>query len=249
LFKDQIGIFHATLAQLFFVLTCAIALFTSKWWTRMSDTQHVTRNTQYATTASNLHKLFLATTVLILLQLILGATMRHQHAGLSIRDFPLAYGKLWPATDAASVARYNQDRVETTNFNPITAFPVELQMVHRIVALLILCAVGFCAWRAWRKSSGLVVKLSVFWFALILCQAGLGAATILSDKAADIATAHVLVGALSLATGIILSIIAARLSQYAVGVSSAESVLEAPARVNLKGAIGVDPVGKMPAAR
>ncbi|MEY2465883.1 MAG: heme a synthase, partial [Verrucomicrobiota bacterium] len=32
LFKDQIGIFHATLAQLFFVLTCAIALFTSKWW-------------------------------------------------------------------------------------------------------------------------------------------------------------------------------------------------------------------------
>src|SRR5436190_6306006 len=32
LFKDQIGIFHAALAQLFFVLTCAIALLTSKWW-------------------------------------------------------------------------------------------------------------------------------------------------------------------------------------------------------------------------
>src|SRR5262249_15959440 len=32
LFKDEIGIFHAALAQLFFVLTCSIALFTSKWW-------------------------------------------------------------------------------------------------------------------------------------------------------------------------------------------------------------------------
>src|SRR5881394_1848811 len=32
LFKDQIGIFHATLGQLFFVLTCSIALFTSRWW-------------------------------------------------------------------------------------------------------------------------------------------------------------------------------------------------------------------------
>ncbi len=32
LFKDALGIFHATLAQLFFVLTCAIALFTSRWW-------------------------------------------------------------------------------------------------------------------------------------------------------------------------------------------------------------------------
>ena len=32
LFKDAIGIFHATLAQLFFVLVCAIALFTSRWW-------------------------------------------------------------------------------------------------------------------------------------------------------------------------------------------------------------------------
>src|SRR5882724_10595769 len=31
LFKDQLGIFHATLAQLFLVLMCAICLFTSGW--------------------------------------------------------------------------------------------------------------------------------------------------------------------------------------------------------------------------
>ena len=261
LFKDQIGIFHATLAQLFFALTCAIALFTSKWWMGISDTQHATRlaapkrseggNTQPPRTppTSSLSKVFLATTLLILCQLILGATMRHQHAGLAIRDFPLAYGKLWPATDAASVSQYNQQRVEITNFNPITGFQIELQMVHRILAVFILCAVAFSAWRAWRKLSGPVVKLSAFWFVLILCQAGLGAATVLSDKAADIATAHVLVGALSLATGAMLSIIAARFPERAADVSSAESVLKSASAVNLNGITDIGPVGKMPTAR
>ncbi len=37
LFQDQIGIFHATLAQLFFVLVCALALFTSRWWQNAAE--------------------------------------------------------------------------------------------------------------------------------------------------------------------------------------------------------------------
>src|SRR5262245_21838028 len=35
LFKDELGIFHATLAQLFFVLVCSITLFTSRWWSQV----------------------------------------------------------------------------------------------------------------------------------------------------------------------------------------------------------------------
>jgi cytochrome c oxidase assembly protein subunit 15 len=247
LFKDQIGIFHATLAQLFFVLTCAIALFTSKWWLRTAAAQHATRNTEYST--SNLRKIFLITTCLILFQLILGATMRHQHAGLAIRDFPLAYGKIWPATDAASVAQYNAHRAEGTNINAITAFQIVLQMVHRIIAVLILCAVAFCTWRAWWKFSGPVAKLSMFWLGLICCQAGLGALTVLSDKAADIATAHVLIGAVSLATGAMLSIIAARFPQYAVDVSPADAVLTRQSVTNLNDMTEVGSSGKLPAAR
>jgi len=45
---------------------------------------------------------------------------------------------------------------------------------------------------------------------LILLQIVLGAATVLSHKAADIATAHVLVGVLSLVTGTLLCIFNAR---------------------------------------
>ncbi|HWC59947.1 MAG TPA: COX15/CtaA family protein [Verrucomicrobiae bacterium] len=249
LFKDQIGIFHATLAQLFFVLTCLIALMTSKWWNKTANTQHPTANTQHPIAyPGRLHWFILATTGLILFQLILGATMRHQHAGLSIRDFPLAYGKLWPATDPASVARYNEHRIEITNFNPITAFQIQLQMVHRIVAVLILGAVAFCAWIAWRKHFGPIAKISAFWLGLIFCQACLGAATVLTDKAADVATAHVLVGALSLATGAALSIIALRFPQRAADVSSAQSILESASSMDLKGTIGVRSADKMPAA-
>ena len=165
--------------------------------------------------------LFPATTILIFLQLILGATMRHQHAGLAIRDFPLAYGKLWPDMGADAVARYNAQRIEVTEANPITAFQIGLQMAHRIMALVILVCVATAAWRV--RSSGfsrsgppeggtpnfqIVPRLTFAWLGLVLVQAGLGAWTIWSDKAADVATLHVLVGALSLVTGALWCIIA-----------------------------------------
>ena len=244
LFADQIGIFHAALAQLFFVLVCAIALFTSKWWREWegrsaawregarvqaspapAETQ--TRELPRAgseTVVPTMRGLFLFGTVLILFQLILGATMRHQHAGLAIPDFPLAYGRLWPATDPASLARYNEQRIEIITANPITAFQIELQMAHRMVALLILASVAFCVWKVRRSGvsrSGparagqagmleqpVLARLAWLWLGLILAQVALGAFTIWSNKAADVATMHVLVGALSLATGGMLCIIA-----------------------------------------
>jgi heme A synthase len=51
-------------------------------------------------------------------------------------------------------------------------------------------------------------RISLFWLELIVCQIGLGAWTVWSNKAADVATAHVLVGALSLATGALWCLVA-----------------------------------------
>jgi heme a synthase len=202
LYKDAIGIFHATLAQLFFVLVCAIALFTSRWW-------QVPPARIPSPLDSRLSALFRFTTLLILGQLALGATMRHQHAGLAIPDFPLAYGRLWPATDAASIAHYNAQRMEIIAVNPITAFQIGLQMIHRLLAVCILGAVAFAAWSVRRALGGrnFLSRLALVWLGLILTQALLGAATIWSNKAADVATAHVLVGALCLAVGAMLSLI------------------------------------------
>jgi heme a synthase len=205
LLKDAIGIFHATLAQLFFVLICAIALFTSRWWQTLPSRKPSAIDYRLST-------LFILTTTMILGQLALGAAMRHQHAGLAIPDFPLAYGRLWPAMDAASVAHYNQQRIEIVAFNPITAFQIGLQMTHRLLGLGILGAVAFAAWSARQTLGGRshLSRLALGWLGLILTQALLGAATIWSNKAADVATAHVLVGALSLAVGAMMSLIAWR---------------------------------------
>src|SRR2546428_5770727 len=163
LFKDEIGIFHAALAQLFFVLTCSIVLFTSRWWSDAPSLKSARPDD------GGLRRLFRLATLLIFAQLILGATMRHQHAGLSIPDFPAAYGRLWPALDAGSVARYNQDRVEVNAINPITAFQIVLQMAHRIVALAILLLVARAAWLA-NRQLGLqhpLAKVSGAWLGVI----------------------------------------------------------------------------------
>jgi cytochrome c oxidase assembly protein subunit 15 len=148
-------------------------------------------------------------TILIFIQLLIGATMRHQHAGLAIPDFPAAYGKLWPDTSADAVAGYNAHRMEINGENPITAFQIILQMIHRIVAFLILAGVAAAAWLAQKRLGGkdLLTKLAFFWLALIFTQVALGAATIWTNKAADVATAHVMVGALSLVTGALWCII------------------------------------------
>ncbi|HZV35707.1 MAG TPA: COX15/CtaA family protein [Verrucomicrobiae bacterium] len=206
LIKDAIGIFHALLAQFFFVLLCAIALFTSRWW------QNLGEKVPQLTDRGGLRRLLIFGTLLIFAQLMLGATMRHQHAGLSIPDFPLAYHKLWPPTDPASVRSYNQHRLDVEETNPITAFQIILQMVHRIVALFIFCAVAVTAWKARRNlgSRHPLSKFSVLWLGLIFFQIILGAATIWSNKAADIATAHVMTGALSLVLGALLTIVAFR---------------------------------------
>ena len=229
LFKDQIGIFHAALAQLFFALVCAIALFTSRWWLEWASQSSAPNDPHEVTLPIrvNYHRLFLFTTVLIFIQLLLGATMRHQHAGLAIPDFPLAYGKLWPAMDANAVTAYNAGRIEVTTANPITPMQIGLQMAHRLMALAILVCAGVLAWRTKqyhadsssfglsenlpdRGSERLLGHLTFFWLGLILLQAGLGAWTIWSQKAADVATAHVLVGAFSLVTGVFGCIISFR---------------------------------------
>jgi cytochrome c oxidase assembly protein subunit 15 len=199
---DNLGAIHGVVGQTFFALMCAIALFTGGFWRAISE--------QKLNVPGPLRTMVLMTTILIFCQLILGSTMRAQHAGLSINTFPSAYGKIWPDTRPEAIARYNAQRIEVTNVNDITAFQVILQMVHRIFALGILISVILCAVQAWRLLGirDTLTKFAFFWLGLITVQIGLGAATIWSNKAADVATAHVLVGALSLVTGALWCIIA-----------------------------------------
>jgi cytochrome c oxidase assembly protein subunit 15 len=207
------GVFHGCLGQMFLVLLAVIALLSSRWWMEResSASQQIVPPRAEAKRGASVAWLVLGATLLVFLQLVIGASMRHQHAGLAIWDFPLAHGTWWPDMSEVAIARYNATRVEVAGTDAITAFQVGLQMVHRLVAVGILVMVAMCAWRL-RQVAKLAVlrRLGYFWLALVVAQAGLGAWTIWSHKAADVATFHVVGGALTLVTGVLITLIVFR---------------------------------------
>jgi heme a synthase len=232
--KDEIGIFHGALAQLFFVLMCALALFTSKWW--IEERPLGARHSDVASSITlTVSRVFLAVTLLMFGQLIIGATMRHEHAGLAISDFPLAYGSVWPDTSPDAVLRYNQMRGEVSGLKEITAPQIYLQMAHRFTALVLFVAVGLVARHCWKRfgSRNPLARLALGWFGLVVAQAALGAATIWTNKSADIATAHVALGAVSLATGALLTIITQREAGQASCLSAIPRNADTPVRAPL----------------
>jgi cytochrome c oxidase assembly protein subunit 15 len=206
--KDQIGIFHACVAQAFLGLLVFIALATTKLWlstaNRHFDLQKFSPIKATAT----------AITVAIYVQLALGATMRHQHRDLAILDFPTANGAWIPDTSAAALAKINAWR-DARALSDVSAFQIWLQMAHRFLALIIAIAIIALCVRVWRETRGFgaLKRLSLLWVVLVLCQIALGAWVIWSNKAADIATAHVALGAVMLSFGVSISAICWRILQ------------------------------------
>jgi cytochrome c oxidase assembly protein subunit 15 len=202
--KDEIGIFHACVAQAFFGLVVFIALVMSKPWNRFT----------ISTRASRVFSIAMVATALIYAQLGLGATMRHQHRDLAILDFPTAYGNWIPDLDPDKLAQINGWR-DAHGLSNVTASQVWLQMTHRFVAVAIAIAVVAC-WVSVRKHAAEIVALRRFsnaWVFFLACQLTLGAWTIWSNKAADIATAHVAVGAVMLGCGVAMSALSSRCSR------------------------------------
>src|SRR5881396_531102 len=210
--KDEIGILHACVAQAFLGLLVVIALVTTNFWRRLAN-QPIDLQKFAA-----LKAVAIAITVAIYVQLALGATMRHQHRDLSILDFPTANGAWIPDTSAAALAKINAWR-DARGLSDVDAFQIWLQMTHRFVALLIAIGViAFCS-RVRRDARQVpaLKKLSMWWAAFLLVQLTLGAWTIWSNKAADIATAHVAVGAVMLSFGVSISAICWRISKGDAG--------------------------------
>lgn len=215
LLKDEIGIFHACLAQAFLALLVIIGLATSPLWFRLPRLGvRIPRR--------SLAVLALVISGLIYGQLALGATMRHQHRDLAITDFPLAYGQLFPATDPPTIARINRIR-DAQALSDVSPGQIWLQMAHRFLAALIGLAITVF-WFLVRRDKivlSFLGKLSDLWLGLVILQIILGAWTIWSNKAADIATAHVAVGATTFATAIAISAILLRLRRATGAVSPA----------------------------
>jgi cytochrome c oxidase assembly protein subunit 15 len=206
LLKDEIGIFHACLAQAFLGMLIVITLATSRLWARLSFRE------AHSAAVRSLLRVVISTTLVVYLQLGLGATMRHQHRDLSILDFPLAYGKIIPDTSPTRLAEINAWR-DARALSDVTPFHIWLQLAHRFVALLIAAGVIASLFLARRTGSDarMLSRFADLWFLLLACQVTLGAWVIWSNRAADIATAHVAVGATMFALGVSFSAICLRL--------------------------------------
>ena len=194
--KDQIGIFHACLAQAFVGLIVLIAIVTTNSWRSLAPDVDLRKIAPIKTLA-------IATTIAIYLQLALGATMRHQHKDLAILDFPTANGAWIPDTSAATLAKINAWR-DARALSDVDAVQIWLQMAHRFLAVLIgIAVIAFCI-RVVKDASHMTAlrRLSIWWVVLFFLQFTLGAWTIWSNKAADVATTHVAVGAIMLSFGV-----------------------------------------------
>jgi heme a synthase len=148
-----VSISHAALAQLVFCLTVAIALATSRGWRQAYDRAGVTLGNDRL-----LQQIAIATTALIFVQIVAGATMRHNEAGLAIPDFPLAFGQLIP---------------------PHWDLKIALHFAHRVgalmVTILVLATTGHVFYHHRRRAE--LVRPSALLLVLLAVQITLGALT------------------------------------------------------------------------
>lgn len=195
--KDVIGVFHGALAQGFLGLLALIALFTSRGWVAGR-----LRTVSSSPAAGRLARAGGVLAMLIFAQLMLGAVMRHQHAGLAVPDFPLAYGRLYPPTSPEFLHGVNALRTDVRDFHPVQAWHVHAHMAHRILAVVILVGVFHVFRLAGRAGIGSRLRWALL--SLVAAQVLLGAWTVWSNKAADIATLHVVTGAALLMSTVLL---------------------------------------------
>ncbi|MDD4933883.1 MAG: COX15/CtaA family protein, partial [Methylacidiphilaceae bacterium] len=191
---DRLGILHAALAQGFLALVAVIWLATStRLWLPADGSASAKAAPQ--TVSAWIPGAFLSLCLLLYLQLLVAAAMRHAHAWLSIPDFPTAYGHLWPQITEADLAQINAERA-ARSIAPTSLFQIHLQMVHRGLAFLILLfAVALSADVLGRGKQG-PLRRTVLWFLILTAaQIGIGASVIWSGKSVFPTTVHVLLGA------------------------------------------------------
>jgi cytochrome c oxidase assembly protein subunit 15 len=191
----DLAILHACVAQAFFCLAVLTALASSRWWISAS------RATMMFPAARRFISFTGVCVLAIYLQLIVGATMRHHDAGLAIPDLPLSYGKLLPPVTAEQLQAANHLRAWDLNLDPVTLGQIWLHFAHRIgavivTALLLVLIISVLRHHRGGPLPGLAIILGV----LLLAQLTLGVLTVIFRKPADVASAHVAVGALVLAT-------------------------------------------------
>src|SRR6185503_9408289 len=167
---------HAGLAEIFFCLTVAIALFTSPGWVAAPSADD-----------GVLRRLSTATTILIYAQILVGAAMRHTGAGLAIPDFPWMFGHVVP-----------------DHWDPKIAVHFAHRVGALIVTIGICATAAYVGSR--HRGRRELTRPAALLVALVAVQVTLGALTVLSGRNPWINSVHVVCGALVLTTARVLTL-------------------------------------------
>ena len=175
LLPPAISIAHAGLAEIFLCLNVAVAFFASKTHDQLSAMDKGDAPIAGAT----------ALAALVYVQILVGALMRHLHAGLAIPTFPLPL--VPPSSSLGVIVNYG----------------------HRIGAMIVAAAAIALFVRLLRfESQHPLRQIATLLVSVIPVQILLGAYTIWSGKQPVITSLHVVSGALTLALSLLLALMA-----------------------------------------
>jgi len=172
----ELAIPHAFLAQFFLCLLISLIWVHTKRWHQLNYSSDIYSKLSGVRVGSFI------IVILIFIQLIIGAVMRHKNAWSAIHTFPFSTpeGDLLP---------------------PIWNFPIAIHFAHRVMAVILLLA--FIAWAVralthlhFPKSLRFLVYVSAF---LLLLQICLGASIIWYHRMPVPTSFHVVIGACLLA--------------------------------------------------
>lgn len=174
LYAQSFAVAHAILAQLFLCLLVSFVIASSRSW--------IERSAGFASRPSS--ALVSAGWIAcgsIVLQLVVGAVMRHAHAGLAIPTFPLT--------------------PQDTLVPPVYNFAIAIHFAHRVGAVAVTAAILYYCVRIWMDPAGraALLKSTFGLVALLLIQIALGALVIWKVRNEHVTTLHMLNGAFTLA--------------------------------------------------
>lgn len=174
LYAQSFAVAHATLAQLFLCLLVAFVISNSRSWIERDAGFFIPPRRSLSTFGY-------VTCGTIVLQLIVGAIMRHAHAGLAIPTFPLT--------------------PHDTLIPPVFNFAIGIHFAHRVGAVVVTIAILAYCIRIWKdRNDRRALGLSaVGLFALLTVQVVLGALVIIKVRNEHVTTLHMLNGAFTLA--------------------------------------------------
>ena len=215
LLPTPISVAHACLAQTFFCLTFALAIFTSESWRREGAARGPGQRAgagwaprpEGKRTAAEGRGAFaepalgsrpravnerrfavvpIACFTVLYIQLVLGAWMRHSAAGLAIPDFPFSFGAVLPDHWNSKIA---------------------IHFAHRVWALVVAATVFTAVTLVFRRSASSGARRAARFLAILLpLQVLLGAFSIWTRKAVPVTVAHQTLGAVLLACAAGMSI-------------------------------------------